>query len=184
MRYSMRGYGRYRGVSEAAVRKAVKTGRIDKGEDGLIDPEIADQQWAANTDFSKVRSKSNSQRTSGVGKKTVACRTVDAGNLANERAYQRAKIANEVLKAQIGKIELRMLKGELIDRKKTQTYVFNLSRQIRDHWLNWPARVSAQFAAELKLDEHFVYTVLHDAIREELLRRSQPPTNEQHDRAT
>lgn len=171
LRYSIRGYAKHRGVSEAAVRKAIKTGRIDKGEDGKIDPEIANEQWAANTDFSRTRGKSTSKRASGA-KKTTGTGSVDTEMLSNDKAYQRAKIANEVLKAQIGKIELRILKGELIDKEKACKKVFELSRRERDHWINWPARVSAQFAAVLKLDEHFVYTVLQEEVRKELFRQA------------
>ena len=168
MGYSIRGYAKHRGVSEAAVRKAIKTGRIDKGEDGKIDPDIADEQWAANTDFSKAPSQSTGKRASGARKRTATGSIADAGMMANDKAYQRAKIANEVLKAKIGKIELRILKGELIDREGVYNKVFEISRRERDHWINWPARVSAQFAAALKLDEHLVYTVLEDEIRKEL----------------
>ena len=38
---SLRAYGRHRGVSEAAVRKAIKTGRITPLADGSIDAEVA-----------------------------------------------------------------------------------------------------------------------------------------------
>ena len=42
-------YARRRGVSAPAVTKAVKTGRISVGADGLLDPEVADREWAENT---------------------------------------------------------------------------------------------------------------------------------------
>ena len=41
-------YARHRGVSRAAVTKAIKTGRI-LSTDGLIDPIAADREWARNT---------------------------------------------------------------------------------------------------------------------------------------
>jgi len=42
-------YARHRGISQAAVKKAVDTGRI-KLVNGKVDREKADQQWAQNTD--------------------------------------------------------------------------------------------------------------------------------------
>lgn len=48
-----RAYARRRGVSEAAVRKAVKSGRIAQRSDGKINPDVADRQWTENTDITK-----------------------------------------------------------------------------------------------------------------------------------
>ena len=42
MGISIRAYGRHRGVSDAAVRKAIKAGRITPEPDGSIDPDKAD----------------------------------------------------------------------------------------------------------------------------------------------
>lgn len=42
-------YARHRGVSRAAVARAVRERRITPGADGLIDPVAADAQWAANS---------------------------------------------------------------------------------------------------------------------------------------
>jgi hypothetical protein len=45
----VREYGRNRGVSHVAVLKAVRTGRIRQTQDGLIDSDEADRDWAHNT---------------------------------------------------------------------------------------------------------------------------------------
>ena len=42
MGLSIRAYARHRGVSDAAVRKAIATGRITPEADGTVDPERAD----------------------------------------------------------------------------------------------------------------------------------------------
>ena len=44
-RLSIRAYSRHRGVSDTAVRKAIQSGRITLGDDGRIDPQLADAQW-------------------------------------------------------------------------------------------------------------------------------------------
>lgn len=46
---SYRKYAEHRGCSEGAVRKAVNTGRISVLAKGVIDPAIADVEWAKNT---------------------------------------------------------------------------------------------------------------------------------------
>src|ERR1019366_3566186 len=46
---SLRGYARHRGVSLRAVQKAIKSGRIAAREDGRLDADVADANWASNT---------------------------------------------------------------------------------------------------------------------------------------
>ena len=53
---SGRGYAKHRGVSEAAVRKAIKSERLTKAygsilPDGSIDPLAADREWRGKTDI-------------------------------------------------------------------------------------------------------------------------------------
>ena len=55
MGVSRRSYAAQRGVSEAAVRKAIGTGRITTLPDGTIDPATADSEWGAQTDPAKQR---------------------------------------------------------------------------------------------------------------------------------
>jgi hypothetical protein len=63
--------------------------------------------------------------------------------------FLQAKTANEVLKAQERRIRLQKLKGELIERARALSLVFRLAREVRDAWVNWPARSAALMAAEL-----------------------------------
>ena len=79
-----------------------------------------------------------------------------------------ARTVNEVVKAQTNKVRLARLKGELIDRSDAIAHVFNLARNERDAWLNWPARVSAQMAAKLQVDPHTMHVALEAALREHL----------------
>ena len=60
MGISIRTYARHRGISDTAVRKAIKAGRITKEGDGSIDVEKADREWHMNTDttFSHPNEKS------------------------------------------------------------------------------------------------------------------------------
>ena len=56
MSVSIRAYSRHRGVSDTAVRKAIRSGRITPEDDGTIDIAKADQQWEANTNKAQQRS--------------------------------------------------------------------------------------------------------------------------------
>ncbi len=178
MGLSQRAYARHRGVSEMAVRKAIKSGRITPEPDGTIDPEKADREWDANTDPAQQRGK----RTQALGAKTrvktkpvpkAALRAVDetlgdapAGD--GEVSFLRARLANEVLKAQTAKIKLAKMKGELVDREKATAMVFDLARRERDAWQNWPPRAAADMAAELGVDAHTMEQVLDKHLRKQL----------------
>jgi hypothetical protein len=52
---SLRAYAVHRGVTDAAVRKAIRSGRITPLKDGSIDVALADRQWDSTTDPAKPR---------------------------------------------------------------------------------------------------------------------------------
>ncbi len=174
MGLSRRKYATRRGVSEKAVRKAIAAGRITVDADGTIDPEKADRQWATQTDPAMQRGQSARSSTKPVPKS--ALRAVDetlrdAGSLSEtggEMSFMRARMANEVLKAQTAKLRLQKMKDELVDRSSATAMVFDLARRERDAWLNWPSRVAANMAAELGVDTHLTEQVLDKYLRAHL----------------
>ncbi|WP_128515187.1 elements of external origin [Tabrizicola thermarum] len=198
MGVSRREYARLRGVSESAVRKAISTGRISVEPDGTIDPERADRQWDERTDPALQRgehARGMAAATAAVmaraGAETGAAprgtkavpeaalaavrETLDEAGEdpdprvpAGEVSFMRARLANEVLKAQLQKIRLAREKGELVDRAKAQATVFDLARRERDAWIGWPARVAANIAAELGVDAHRTEQVLDRYLRDHL----------------
>jgi hypothetical protein len=50
MGLSIRAYARHRGVSDTAVHKAIRAGRITPGPDGTIDADRADREWERNSE--------------------------------------------------------------------------------------------------------------------------------------
>ena len=54
MGLSRRAYGRHRGVSLAAVQKALRAGRITLLPDGTIDPEASDKTWNATAEAAPI----------------------------------------------------------------------------------------------------------------------------------
>lgn len=83
-------------------------------------------------------------------------------------SFLQVRTVNEVVKAQTNKVRLARLKGELVDRNQAIAQVFKLARTERDAWLNWPARISAQMAAELGLDPHVLHVAIEAAVRKHL----------------
>jgi len=163
------------GVSETAVRKALAAGRISREAGGGFDIARVKRQWAGNTDAAQQRPAT---------KAGPSLRPVPAAALASVRetlrdqgaeplaaggpSFLQARTANEVLKAQERKLRLQRLKGELIDRARATAQVFTLARQERDAWVQWPARVAADLAAELGLETHTVQTALEAAVKAQL----------------
>jgi hypothetical protein len=177
MGLSIRAYARHRGVTDTAVHKAIRSGRINALPDGTIDPDQADAQWERNTSAPKT----GTQRTTvkvkvpeidgeGGGDRGGAGAVTNSGSggSAGGTSLLQARTVNEVVKAQTNKVRLARLKGELIDRPQAIAHVFKLARSERDAWLNWPARVSAQLAAKLELDAHTMHVALENAVREHL----------------
>ncbi len=85
-----------------------------------------------------------------------------------EVSFMRARLANEVIKAQLAKVRLGKAKGELVDRARASAMVFDLARRERDAWIGWPARVASNIAAELGADPHRMEEVLDRYLREHL----------------
>lgn len=184
MGVSRRQYAVLRGVSETAVRKAISSGRIRVEQDGTIDVDKANASWDRQTDPAKQR---------GFGEQELAAQTraamrpvpraaIDAvadtlresGADPNpdapqgEVSFLRARMANEVIKAQTAKVKLQKLKGELVDRARAVAAVFELARRERDAWLKWPPRVAANMAAELNVEAHKLEQALDKYVRENL----------------
>ncbi len=164
MGISIRAYARHRGVTDTAVHKAIRAGRITPEADGTIDADRADREWARNSETPKpgTRAKATKVAVPEGGGDGPAALPVGGASLLQ------ARTVNEVVKAQTNKVRLARLKGELVDRPQAIAHVFKLARSERDAWLNWPARISAQMAAKLGVDPHTMHIALEAAVREHL----------------
>ena len=183
MGISIRAYARHRGVTDTAVHKAIRSGRITSQSDGTIDPARADQEWARNTDVPRQGTghpnRPTTHTTAHKSARNTAPESAQASSTepaspglsapgSGGTSLLQARTVNEVVKAQTNKVRLARLKGELVDRPQAIAHVFKLARAERDAWLNWPARISAQMAARLEVDAHTMHVVLETAVREHL----------------
>ncbi len=175
MGISRRKYAEMRGVSHTAVGKAISSGRITVLPDGTIDPARADADWQAQTDPSMQRPQAAKKAVPVAALAAVREALHEAGadplpgeTGGGEVSMMRARLANEVLKAQERKIRLAKLKGELVDRAQACALVFGLARQERDAWQNWPPRVAANMAADLGIEAHAMEQALVRYIHQHL----------------
>lgn len=86
----------------------------------------------------------------------------------------KAKALKETYLARLRKLEFEVKSGTLVDAETVKKAVFDLSRQDRDSWTNWPARVSPLIAAELGVDQVKLAVILEKHVREQLAERAQP----------
>jgi hypothetical protein len=166
-------------VSETAVRRAEKAGRIKRESDGSWDPAKVKAAWSDNTDQAQQRPPQSGRRTgkhrvlkpvpeAALGAVRETLREHGEPAATGAMTFMQARTANEVLKAQERRVRLQRMKGELVDRAKAVGQVFRLARDERDAWVNWPARVAALIAAELEIDPHQAHTVLERHVRNHL----------------
>jgi hypothetical protein len=176
---SNRELARQLGVSETAVRRAEKTGRIAREAGGSWDLAKVKAAWVGNTDPAQqrpggsggpARARRATKPVSDVAVRAVRDTLRERGEpvSAGGMTFMQARTANEVLKAQERRLRLQQMKGELVDRAKAVAQVFRLARDERDAWVNWPARVAAMIAAELEVDPHRVHIVIERHVRDHL----------------
>ena len=85
--------------------------------------------------------------------------------MSNMGTFQQAKTADIYYRAMLAKAKLRMLTGEMVDRKRAGNYAFNLGRVLRDLFMSFPVRYGALIAAEISADKHQITAILDEYIR-------------------
>jgi class 3 adenylate cyclase len=79
-----------------------------------------------------------------------------------------ARTALVLAEAQLRKLRLEERHGQLLDRQTTLAQVFAFVRGFRDAWQSWPARVAAELAAELGVEQSRVAIALETYVRRHL----------------
>jgi phage terminase Nu1 subunit (DNA packaging protein) len=93
---------------------------------------------------------------------------IDDGSSQGHPSFIKIKTAHELYKAQLTQLALQERKGQLINKEMVKAQIFKLGRQVRDSWVNWPARIAPLMAKELEVDEHALHTILEKYVREHL----------------
>src|SRR5258705_13404441 len=161
---SLRAYARHRGVSLRAVQKALKSGRISAREDGRLDADVSDTNWARNT---APRPQFGVQSANKLAATTVAAPTTaperahhhsdthplvrqssEPPRLESGLEYSKARAVRESYLARLAKIDFEERTEKLVSRDEMQVAAFNRYRTFRDGMLNIPDRLAAVLAAE------------------------------------
>jgi hypothetical protein len=183
---SIRGYARHRGVSHTAVRKALAAGRISSGDDGKIDPGVADQQWATATNLSKPRNSvmgvPKKRRALGAPPDALGSPGLDepapaplsqAGASRLVASYAASRAAREGYLARLAKLEFEQRSGRLVDADEVRAQIFGLGRRLRDALMGLPDRLAPVLAGET--DQAEVHRLLAQEILTSLAELSAAP---------
>ena len=143
---STREAARRLGVSDTAMHKAERAGRIAREPDG---------QW----DIDKTRRRLT--ETADPARSSLA-----NGAGADATPFARLKVAQLALKVEAQRLSLDETKRRLIDVTEANAALDEIGSTMRDALLNWPARVSGLIAAEVGLDPHLLQTILQGHIND------------------
>ena len=133
MELSIRAYARHRGITDGAVRKAIKAGRITKNKNEKIDSELADKQWSKNTDPSQIKEiKKEEEVRQEIG-------NYNPSPLGPN--YQQSRAIKEAYNAKLTRLQFEKESKKLISVDEVKISAFNAARMTRDRMLNIPDRV-------------------------------------------
>jgi hypothetical protein len=147
-------YARRRGCDEKAVRKAIAAGRITALlVDGrrLIDPSVADIQWARNT-----RPRQANARRGDAGQHASGAAPVEQGAAAMQIAeavasggdYFESRARRELAEAELAEHKLAELRGDLVRATSVRVALAKRAAAVREGLLQLPARVVPRLVAQ------------------------------------
>lgn len=127
------------GISRQTVHEHFKKGNISLGDDGLVDFELARQEYLHNTDAGKR------SRTSQVADEVAETVGLDASKReipAPLGDFNRVKLQKEEAAAQLAIHKLKIARGNVVSRSEVQAQEFAIARMVRDRILGWPAKLA------------------------------------------
>lgn len=179
---SMRGYARWRaakglaGGTHTAVSRAISDGRLQESLLGTavgkfqIDPELADAEWARNTDAAQSRGGSDADPEQNGGPQ--ASLFPGAGTQVPEEpgktdapggpALARSQQVNALFRARLTQLEYEERSGKLCPVAEVTAEAFTKGRMVRDALLLLPDRLAPHLAEEQSAD------AIHEMLTREL----------------
>lgn len=183
---SIREAGRRLGVSDTAVGKAIKVGRIDppviRNGRKWLDWKSVEEKWHQNTDTSKrshVGSKGGKRRAEHY--KEAEQKLPTSAELANEKpdatpqqstggapSYNQSRAIREAYNARLAKLEYEEKSAALVRMDAVRLEAFKAHRKIRDAILNIPDRCAPQIASMSDVTEVYAYLMreINDVLSE------------------
>lgn len=190
---SIREAARRLGVSDTAVHKAIKAGRVtiagrtEASQRPLLSWPQAEQDWHANSDGAKrthVGSRGSPRRAADPEPErplVVNTRMEEAQPPAQDDAparvsaapsYAQSRAVREAYQARLAKLEFEERSGKVIDADQVKVRAFKLARSARDALLTIPDRLAPILASSTDVQE------IHRLLLEDIERTCQQLANE------
>jgi hypothetical protein len=162
LRLGVKAYARRRGVTPRAVRQAIQSGRLrhsitrDATGNPRIDPDLADTEWAENTDHGKRHSSRAPAREKP--RPAFVHTPTPAFDLPNEQrdlprssraatAFMDARAIEKTFHAKKAQLDYEVQSKRKLDADAVALEFFSLARATRDAILAIPSRIAAEVAA-------------------------------------
>jgi phage terminase Nu1 subunit (DNA packaging protein) len=147
---SLREFARRIGVTPNAVASAIKSGRIERREDGDKKIHWPSQSvaWSGDRDPSKVRENAPEdpdEEEDAPGDDEEE----EEEDSETARAFKRAKIRKEVAIAGLKELELKTARGEVVKAAHVRGAMAQFAIDVREAVMTIPDRVASELAAEL-----------------------------------
>jgi hypothetical protein len=172
---SIREAARRLGVSDVALHKARKVGRIvsheedndpKNGRPRLRWPQVQ-SDYLANSDETKrthIGGRGDPRRAADLPPVASAVGSIPAA--VQGQSLAQSKAVREAYLARLAKLDFEERSGKLVSAEEVKISAFKLARQIRDALMNIPDRVSPELAAETNAAK--IHARLHREVREAL----------------
>ena len=127
-------FARRVGVSQPAVSKAIRNGRINALENGKIDFTAEIHNWFANKDTSKVRDNDPNKN-------------YDESSATS--SISKAKLAKETYTAKLRQLEYEREAGMMVKKDDVKSSLFRFCKLVRDAIMTIPDRISAEVTSSI-----------------------------------
>lgn len=154
---SPRAFGAALGVTRQAVQEAIRSGRLSESLSKdertgywLIQAEKGRAEWEAWTNpDTRPKGKRPSGRPKSANKGTPSMfeQPEEKERRHEQLTHARASAERVALDAELKKLELETLRGNLVDRRQVQLEAFRLARLVRDRIQAVPDRLAAKLAS-------------------------------------
>lgn len=197
---SIRKFAEREGVSDTAVRKAIKHGKLKAYADGTLDPSLVGTAWRkANIAGANQRCKPANQvrtkevrtgsqvRSDGAGQAQDLSHLMEEGETierAAERLVQSGQVPShdyaEALRrkenylALLRQLEYEQKSGTLVDLELAERVLFEGARAQRDAWLSWPSKVGPLLAADFSLPADKMTAALTEYVHKQIAQLGEP----------
>jgi hypothetical protein len=161
------------GITEHAVRYALKDGRLVPNQAGVLTVETARAQYAMSANPARPEHADELAPIPFPEEEDAAALTdLPPGTFPPGTTFAAIRIAHEQVKVRERSLRVQEREGQLVDRARALALVQAFAQEERDAVLSLPSRVAGVMAAAIGCDPHALQTQLETMLRNHLAERN------------